>query len=116
MNRRLVLAGLLTVVVTAAAERVMSSKNILRRGIALIVAVAALSFHATAQSDQTAAPKTGVIAGRVVDAITGEPIAGARLNLNWVNPSPAVRAAIRDPRIPSPGLRMTDQMGRLWRG
>jgi protocatechuate 3,4-dioxygenase beta subunit len=75
-----------------------------------------LTFWSAARAEQSgpAVPGApGVIAGRVVDAHTGEPIAGARVNVNWVNPPRATRAAMLDPRIPPPGLRGTDAAGRF---
>jgi hypothetical protein len=89
----------------------MTRARVVGLGFATLLAGSAW-VHASAQSGQPAAAP-GVIAGRVIDAVTGEPIAGARVVVNWVNPSPALRAATRDPRVASPGLRTTDEAGRF---
>ena len=76
------------------------------------LALTAWSAGGAAQSGPAVTETPGVIAGRVVDAHTGEPIAGARVNVNWVNPPRATRPAL-DPRVPPPGLRGTDAAGRF---
>ncbi len=89
------------------------------RGFALTTAAATLvsvSALAQGQSGQTGSVGDGIIAGRVVDAVTGRPVAGATVTLGWVS---AEAAASSTPVVPTrvrpgsarPGVQVTDDTG-----
>ncbi len=91
------------------------------RGFALTTAAATLvsvSALAQGQSGQTGSVGDGIIAGRVVDAVTGRPVAGATVTLGWVS---AEAAASSTPVVPTrvrpgsarPGVQVTDDTGRF---
>lgn len=87
--------------------------------IAWILAVALVSASTLTRGEtgQTSTA-TGVIAGRVVDAVTGAPVAGATVTLDWVSAEAAASQApvVRTPSGPGaarPGVQVTDETGRF---
>lgn len=67
---------------------------------------------------QISSAVTGIIAGRVVDAVTGTPVPGATVTLDWVSAEAAASSApvVRTPLAPGavrPGVQVTDETGRF---
>jgi hypothetical protein len=94
-------------------------------GLAVLSGAAGLSAHAQAQGtpppstaagSQTSDSKTGLVMGQVVDADTGQPIAGAIVRLAMRNAAAAQAARSGTPGPPVPPLQLvelTDNEGRF---